>query len=551
MSHNHTQRQVVGTLTGGSIRQNLTASLQSNHGLEIGSYLVIPTDDQIFYALVHDLAYRPADPRYASRPIQKRIPGALAARVNSQAVQVIAELMPGQAIARTGKNAGQVLPFSTLPALHSDVCLPQDSDIAGLFGDPNTPGFFVVGYTREQGHPIAIDMTRLTRRGVAISGATGTGKSQLIRILLSGIIRQDLASALVLDLHNDLAYDDVADTGKRLVGLKSLFSDRVFTVGLGRNATVRGIKPDHCLELSLSDISPSDVMILTDALNLTNATGTVVSALVHSFGKRWLVEFLNMARSADNDSETVREERNTGSPRSRSVASWAKQAGVSRQSAEALWSKLSRLGRLGFVSSSPNTTTSIGVILNALRSGKTVILSFGQHKDELDYLLTSNLLARHISELWTQAADSYRTTQAQAPRPLIIVVEEAHRFLDKANSGQTVFGTLAREMRKSSVVLWASDQRMSTLDDEITSQFGTRISGWLGDEDDIKAVTAGLPGRDILRRMIANLRSSGQCVILGYATPSPIAIETRRVDDQFVRDMTLAATPDTKAHETE
>ena len=32
--------------------------------------------------------------------------------------------------------------------------------------------------------------------------------------------------------------------------------------------------------------------------------------------------------------------------------------------------------------------------------------------------------------------------------------------------------------------------------------FGTRISGWLGDEDDIHAVLSGLAGRDALRGML-------------------------------------------------
>jgi len=44
------------------------------------------------------------------------------------------------------------------------------------------------------------------------------------------------------------------------------------------------------------------------------------------------------------------------------------------------------------------------------------------------------------------------------------------------------------EMRKYYVTLLIIDQRPSQIYDEVMSQLGTRISGWLGDDDDIRAV---------------------------------------------------------------
>ena len=528
-------RTTVGTFSGGGIKANLTAILKNKNMLEIGSYLVIPTDDRLFYTLVVDLNYQPSDPRYASQPLENWLPKWLAKRVNLRAIKRMAELMPSMTINRLGADAGKVSPFVSLPPLHAPVCLPTDTDIADLFGDQNKAGFFVIGYTREQHYPITLDLRLLCRRSVGVSGATGTGKSQLIRVLLAGIMEQRLASALVFDPHNDYGYDDVSsDTGKQLVGLKNLFPSQVVTIGLGKTATVRGNKPDYNLEISLQDIDPEDILLL-DELNLTPATSTITSALVQNFGRQWLAEFLKLRRvnTEPANKKTSSEEKTPEG----SVAFWANKVGVSRQSADALWSKLSRIARLGYVSAQPDAARSIGVILNALLQGKTVILSFDDHKNDLDYLLVSNLLARHISNLYQKNADSYRSKNAQDHRPLIIVVDEAHRFLNQTHASQTVFGGLARELRKSAVVLWCCTQRMSEIDDKISSQIGTRFSGWLGDEDDIKAVVSGLPGKDMLRRMIANLRPSGQCVVLGYGTPSPISIDVKRVDDQFVKEM--------------
>ena len=81
------------------------------------------------------------------------------------------------------------------------------------------------------------------------------------------------------------------------------------------------------------------------------------------------------------------------------------------------------------------------------------------------------------------------------------IVEEAHKLLNREMAAQTAFSTIAREMRKYYVTLLIVDQRPSQIYDEVMSQLGTRISGWLGDEADIAAVLSGLAGRDSLRGM--------------------------------------------------
>jgi len=64
------------------------------------------------------------------------------------------------------------------------------------------------------------------------------------------------------------------------------------------------------------------------------------------------------------------------------------------------------------------------------------------------------------------------------------------------------------------------------------SQLGTRISGWLGDEDDIHAVLSGLAGRDALRGMLARLQPKEEVLLLVGASrcrcPSAHAATTTR-----------------------
>ena len=56
----------------------------------------------------------------------------------------------------------------------------------------------------------------------------------------------------------------------------------------------------------------------------------------------------------------------------------------------------------------------------------------------------------------------------------MIVVEEAHKLLNREMAAQTTFSTIAREMRKYYVTLLIIDQRPSQIYDEVMSQLGTR-----------------------------------------------------------------------------
>jgi hypothetical protein len=91
------------------------------------------------------------------------------------------------------------------------------------------------------------------------------------------------------------------------------------------------------------------------------------------------------------------------------------------------------------------------------------------------------------------------------------------------------------------------DQRPSQIYDEVMSQLGTRICGWLGDDDDVHAVLAGLAGREALRGMLARLQPKEEVILLGWGVPMPLVIRSRRYDAVFWKD--LLGKPDGKADE--
>jgi uncharacterized protein len=298
--------------------------------------------------------------------------------------------------------------------------------------------------------------------------------------------------------------------------------------------TIRGKHPDYNLEIAEADITPEDILMLSQELNLRETSPTTLEALRAAFPGDWFHQFKHMRVHAyveDEDGKRV--------PASDSVEAWANQAGVHPGAAEALHSKLRRLFNASYIVEEP-AGNALQQMIENLDHGQHIVLSFGQHESDLDYLFVSNLLTRRIRQVWEKRTNDFRSGRqgAEEPRPLVIVVEEAHKLLNREMAAQTTFSTIAREMRKYYVTLLIIDQRPSQIYDEVMSQLGTRITGWLGDADDIHAVLTGLAGREALRGMLARLQPKEEVLMLGWGVPMPIVVRSRRYDDKFWQELT-------------
>ena len=134
-------------------------------------------------------------------------------------------------------------------------------------------------------------------------------------------------------------------------------------------------------------------------------------------------------------------------------------------------------------------------LFNRLNMPSSVVLEFGRHGTNLAaYILVANFLTRRIHHRYVSQMDRAAGKQGEEPQPLVITIEEAHKFLDPRVASDTIFGTIAREMRKYNVTLLIVDQRPSGIDDEVMSQIGTRVTCLLDNEADIRAVFSGVSG---------------------------------------------------------
>jgi hypothetical protein len=538
----------IGYIVGGGLKESFRARLTvPAQEVQEGTFVVIESGDWQFYGLVTDLQLGATDPRFADEQTETRLPPALAHALHGQTLYTNLEILPALMLER-GPEPGspeyaawmkekadkppRPLPVKTVPPHHAPVRMASGGDIAEIFGDPSGKGNFVIGTTREQGHSVCINLDKFVQRSAGVFGATGTGKSFLTRIVLAGLMHLGKAAVLVFDMHNEYGYDDTAsDTGLRVTGLKTKFASRVRVVGLGAGTTIRTNSPDFTLEIAMSDISSADIELLTRELNLKETTPTTLDALYTEFRQGWFSAFRQMENGAVIETDDGKK-----IPAPHSVAAWANRAGVNVAAAEGLHSKLQRLFHKNYIVEKP-AADSIVEIVKSLEAGKHVILSFGEFETDLDYLLVSNLLTRKIKQVWESKTNFFRSTGKDEPRQLVIVVEEAHKLLNREMAGQTTFASIAREMRKYYVTLLIIDQRPSQIDDEVMSQLGTRISGWLGDEDDVHAVLSGLSGRESLRGMLARLQPKEEVLLLGWGVPMPLPVKSRRYDDNFWREL--------------
>jgi DNA helicase HerA-like ATPase len=343
-----------------------------------------------------------------------------------------------------------------------------------------------------------------------------------------------VAAALVFDMHNEYGFDATdTDRGVRVDGLKSLFRSKVEVAGLGSGSMAAGNRADFDVLLAAEEFTTGDILLIGERLSLTETSAATLSALERSFGDRWFSKFMTM----DPTAEEIDPDTGKKYPAPNSVAFWARQANVNDEAAKGLYRRLKPIYDKPYIVEKP-PVDAVAEIVNRLESGRHVILSFGRFEAEEDYLLVSNILTRRIRDRWVAATERHKGGfGGAAPRPLVIVVEEAHKLLNPGVSRQTAFGTIARELRKYNVTLLIVDQRPSGIDDEVMSQLGTRITGWLGDEEDIRAVLSGLAGRDQLRGMLARLQEKEEVLLLGWGVKMPIPIRSRRYDKRFYDDM--------------
>ena len=204
---------------------------------------------------------------------------------------------------------------------------------------------------------------------------------------------------------------------------------------------------------------------------------------------------------------------------------------MNTQALSSLKNRLQQIKRFDFLTEEKGNDF-VSQVLNYSDRGMHIVLEFGKYQNNLTaYMLVSNILTRRLHSHYVRKNEEMENTGGTKPHPLVIVLEEAHKFLAPQISSHSIFGMIAREDRKYNITLLVIDQRPSAIDQEIMSQIGTKLSCALDNERDIDAILSGTADSRDLRIILSRVSPKQQTLITGHSVPIPVVIKTREYGD--------------------
>ena len=518
----------LGQVVGGSLSRGLDVRLDgygaSAEDIAVGSFVTIRGRRQRYFAVVTDVELRAVDdgvrhfpPAFSTGDVDA---GDFTAEVIAGTLAYgQLSVMPSLAIPIESAQQGAGEQAKTIPEHFAPVFAASQADIDAVFRARD--GDFALGSPQGMASSLVrLDLAALVNRSVGVFGASGTGKTFLARMLLAGLVKQTQAVSLVFDMESEYGWQGQDnDRGRQVKGLKQLFPSRVVTFTLDQaSSRRRGVMPDGIVSIGYNEVEPEDIEVLRESLNLSEVAASTSWNVARRFRENWLREFMALGAAE--------------------VGDLAAEIGVNLSALQTLHRRLLSWERFGFLTENGQGSASAGGIIEQLERGNHVVLEFGQYgRNTAAYVLVSNLLTRRIHETWVRRKEAADGGHGDEPRPLVIFVEEAHKFLTPDIASQTIFGAIARELRKYNVTLMIVDQRPSGIDSEVMSQLGTRLSCALNDDRDMNAVLMGARDAGQLRNVLSRLDSKQQALVFGHAVPLPVVVRPRDYNETFYADI--------------
>lgn len=443
------------------------------------------------------------------------------------------------------------------PTVGDEVHFVTRGDLAIIYGrSPSAGGLTIGNVASTSGIPATLDLDRFVSRHCAIVGSTGAGKSNLVSVILEALSSPDFPSArvLVIDPHGE--YAGVAP------GRSTVF--RV-TPGAGEHPLLVpywALPFDEFLSITFGGMSPTNEAAIRDivqdmkrasAVHLANPLPaeaiTADSPIPFSVRQLWF----------DLDDFERRTFRTVGGQR---VPTEVEQAGNPQQLISNVYPIHAPGAKEPFKNPSPR---SLGKQLELARSRLTdARYAFlfdpmggfspdltGKVDADIDGLVASwvghgkPLTILDVSELPSDVASDvvglllrivYDTLFwsgslgiSGKAQPLLIVVDEAHKFLPEGgdSSCHRILTRIAKEGRKYGVGLVVVTQRPSEVDATVLSQCGTMIALRTTSPGDRGRVAAAFP--DDLGGLVDLLPSlrTGEGLFVGEAMFVPSRVRVR------------------------
>lgn len=451
--------------------------------------------------------------------------------------------------------------LSQFPSISDEVHLVIEEDLKKIYGN-NKEGQIVIGkLSSSDSINVSIDLDNLVNKHSAILGSTGSGKSTSVASLLRSIVTSHSpkllmpsARIVLFDLHGEYssALSDISniqsidakEQGNKFyipywcVNPESLVD---FLCGSGdiKNKFLDLIVEEKIQFAKSNKALGIDVDKITPSTPIPFSLKKIWYDLVYFDTVNWADKTMTTPAFIDKgDAESLKKP--VFKPPSTANDTFAKKGGVDRwkKNLDLMRSRLLDGQYSFFLEPGPWSPThdykiekDLPDLLNYWigRDKPITILDLsGMPSERLDLLLGSIFDVLFEAAVWGRNLMS-----GMKNRPLLLVMEEAHRYLSNDSNGlaKSMVRRIAKEGRKFGVGSMLISQRPSEIDETILSQCGTLFALRINNATDRSRVKSAMS--DSLSGIVDALPilRTGEAIITGEAAKLPMRFKFRILKD--------------------
>ncbi|MHA1109575.1 MAG: ATP-binding protein [Promethearchaeota archaeon] len=479
--------------------------LENPDNLKLGQPIIVDTPKYLYYCMLGRLYYPGNETvmKFANTSLTNLIPSSQIEGVRGKEFYGLADLsclkiLPVESVGK--KDPGEFREFDTIPPVFTNCRAVTEDEIKTIYRESETTDS--IGTLRGFDYEIPIDFATLVKKPYGVFGRTGIGKSILNKLLCLSILKQKVSRLLIFDMQGEYGVSSRADGSK---GLKHYFTNEIQIYRLDAKKVIDGAEP---FTFYRENITPGDLIASSQTLSepAKNALRILNTERTSQSGssRQDLLYFI------ENYADTSNEAIHAGS-------------------LNAIKNRISRFNDYSFlIPAVPNKKDSIENMFENLKQGKSIVIDFGKYGvDKFLYYFIANAITRRLYGTYSRKEAK---NEKDLP-PLVVVLEEAHKFLQPSIIHHTIFDRIAREMRKFQLTLAFVDQRPSQIDEEVMSQVANRFIMHLTDKRDMDTTVGTLTDPAQYRRIISGLLKR-ECLVYGDAISVPTIIHIKNYHDE-------------------
>lgn len=325
--------------------------------------------------------------------------------------------------------------------------------------------------------PVGIYGSKAITEHIGVFGTTGSGKSNLVKVLASSVIDNGNYGLLIFDVHNEY-YGDLAKHPHAAERL-SVYNPNP--------------QDDHAARLTINfeEVDPEDIMACA---SFTEPQLDAIYKLSSVWQENWMNYLLkyDTVDIVDELAGCTGQKFNSRTISKIKSVCWNLEQELKIETAQ---------------------QTTIEQMLKELEQGKIVLIEL-KNVGPVGEQALSTLLSKKLLQNYAGKSEAERSLV----KPVLIVLEEAHRFLGKKeHTTNNVFARLVSEARKFNLGMCVVDQQPRLLADKVLSQLNTLFILGLASKADRSKLEA-MSRKDILqqRNEIKNLDCGEMILATNY-----------------------------------